>query len=408
MSRSVKVLFYAILFLLLIGAPIYSFAQTAIYRAAIRIQDQELPFGIELKTLGGKEVIIIHNAEEQIVIDELKSVGDSLFARLPIFDSEIHVKQIGKDSLSGYWYNYSKGKTHTFAAKAVSALDFSRFKGNGNVAKDLSGRWEADFSPNSNDSSKAIGVFTQTGNHIQGTFLTPTGDYRFLEGSIYNDTLSLSCFDGSHAFLFKAIYQSDGLLKGTFWSGASWNEPWVAKRNNNYELPDPEKLTYLKPGYEKISFTFPDLNKQPVSLADSRFRNKVVIVQIMGSWCPNCMDESAFFADFYKKNKDKGIEIIGLAYERTKDIDKAITNVNRLKQRYGIEYPLLIAGFSDKVEAAKTLPMLNHIMSFPTTLIIDREGKVRKIHTGYSGPATGKYYQRFVEEFTLFIDTLIK
>ena len=70
-----------------------------------------------------------------------------------------------------------------------------------------------------------------------------------------------------------------------------------------------------------------------------------------------------------------------------------------------IPYEVLLAGQSDKKEAAKSLPMLNHILSYPTMIFIDKTGAVRKIHTGFSGPATSKY-ETFIEEFEQTIDQL--
>jgi hypothetical protein len=55
----------------------------------------------------------------------------------------------------------------------------------------------------------------------------------------------------------------------------------------------------------------------------------------------------------------------------------------------------------------ESLPMLNNFLAFPTTIIIDRKGNVRRIHTGFSGPATGVHFTEFKKEFELFIDTLL-
>ena len=128
----------------------------------------------------------------------------------------------------------------------------------------------------------------------------------------------------------------------------------------------------------------------------------------MGSWCPNCMDETGFLSGFYEKNKLRGLEIIGLAYEKTGEVSRAIANVERLKKRFNCTYDVLIAATSnDRAAAAATLPALNQIMSYPTTLFIDKKGKVRKITTGFSGPATGVYYDKYVEGINAFVDKLL-
>jgi thiol-disulfide isomerase/thioredoxin len=153
------------------------------------------------------------------------------------------------------------------------------------------------------------------------------------------------------------------------------------------------------------------LDGKPVSLKDEKYQNKVVILQIFGTWCPNCMDETKFYAQWYDKNKDKGVEIIGLAYENQKngkaDFDYASERVLKMKEKLNANYDFVIAGTSSSKAASESLPMLNKVMSFPTSIIIDKKGKVRRIHTGFSGPATGKYYEEFVNDFNGFMHELL-
>ena len=147
-----------------------------------------------------------------------------------------------------------------------------------------------------------------------------------------------------------------------------------------------------------------------ISLEDERFKNKVVLVQIMGSWCPNCLDESKYYSEFYKENKDKGLEIVALAFEYAKTKEKAFNSIARMQDRVGIEYSILLAqyGTSNKAQAQEKLPMLNHVLSYPTTIFVDKKGLVRKIHTGFNGPATGDKYMSFQKEFEDFVNHLLK
>jgi thiol-disulfide isomerase/thioredoxin len=133
------------------------------------------------------------------------------------------------------------------------------------------------------------------------------------------------------------------------------------------------------------------------------------LVQLMGSYCPNCLDETKFYSKFYEANKDKGLEIIALAFENAKSEEKAIRGIKRMKARVGMNYPILLAqiGTNDKGKAQEKMPMLNKVLSYPTTIIIDKKGKVRKIHTGFNGPATGDKYVTFQKEFYTFMDTLL-
>ena len=273
--------------------------------------------------------------------------------------------------------------------------------------KNFEGRWEVTFAGDDPPLNVAVGEFSQQGNHITGTFLTPTGDYRYLEGYADGNTMYLSCFDGSHLFHFDATMNPDEVLDGNYYSGKHWHDTWKAFRNENAALPNPDSLTFLKKGYDKIAFTFPDIDSSTVSLSDKKFENKVLVVQIMGTWCPNCMDETAFLAPYYKTVSDKGVEIIGLDYERIPEFERARQNLNRLRERYDVRYSLLYAGPTDKEKREKTLPMLSAILSFPTTIIIDKKGRVRNIHTGFSGPATGTYFEKWKADFTGLIEKLL-
>jgi len=199
-------------------------------------------------------------------------------------------------------------------------------------------------------------------------------------------------------------------MTGVFYSGNHWQEPFFARRNQNYELPEADSLTYLKEGFNGFEFSFPNIEGEIISLHDEYYKNKVVIVQIMGTWCPNCLDETKYYTQFYNQHENEDIEFIALAFEYSKTEKKAWMAIERLKELVGVPYPILLAqyGTSNKKKANEKLPMLNHILSYPTTIFIDKKGKVRKIHTGFNGPATGEKYVEFKQDFEVFVGELIK
>ncbi len=250
-----------------------------------------------------------------------------------------------------------------------------------------------------------MGLFKQNNSTVNGTFLTETGDYRYLEGNTINDSLYLSCFDGSHAFLFKAKLKNDSLI-GTFNSGSHWESKWNGVLNNSFKLQSPEKLTYLI-NDTPISFSFPNLKKDTVSFPNENYKNKVVILQIMGTWCPNCLDETILFKEIYEKYHSQGLEIISICYETGQTLDDYIVNAKRLKDKLEIEYPFLIGGSAQKKDASLDFPMLNNIMSFPTTIIIGRNGEIKQIHTGFNGPGTGEYYTAYKKRLNILIQSLL-
>ncbi|WP_375242208.1 peroxiredoxin family protein [Lacinutrix sp.] len=373
------------------------------YRAELQVSDTDLlPFTFKVKDANR---LIVFNAEEQIEVNEIEYRNDSIFIQMPVFEALLAAK-IENKTLNGNFIIEGKDRVVPFKAEKNN----TRFNVTTNAKANISGSWETVFSPNSeNDKYNAKGVFKQNGNQVTGTFLTETGDYRFLEGVVDGDQLKLSTFDGSHAFLFTAKV-TDSTINGTFYSGNHWKEPFTAKRNDNYNLPSADALTYLKEGFDSLDFTFPDANGNLLSLQDERFKNKVVLVQIMGTWCPNCLDESKYYAEVYKQYNEKGLEIVALAFEYAKTKEKAFAGIKRLQDRIDINYPILLAqtGTTSKTKAQEKLPMLNHVLSYPTTVFVDKKGKVRKIHTGFNGPATGEKFEEFKAEFTEFVGVLLE
>lgn len=385
-----------------------------IWRATLQQEGAVLPFNFEVNYPNESDTIptfTLINGEEKILLDNVTKEGNTFTIPMHIFEGEIVAEwNAATQKLTGKWNRRSFTN--------ASSLDFSatpntktRFEANQKAKFDLSGKWETYFL-SQGDSEAALGVFekadaTALDGNLKGTFLTATGDYRYLFGSVSNDSLYLSCFDGSHAFLFVATAENENTLKGKFWSGKGQPVDFVSTRNPNFTLPKADTLTYLKEGYETIAFEFPNLEGALVSLDNPKYDGKVKIVQLLGSWCPNCMDETNFLTELHATYNPKGLEIIGLAYEQTEDFEDAKTRLERMKKRLNVEYEILFAGRADKKFAAETLPMLNHVMSFPTTIFIDKKGKVRKIHTGFSGKGTGEFYDNYVESTTNFVEMLL-
>ena len=370
-----------------------------------------LPFNFDVKYFHEFLSIDIINAEEKIAVTEIMLSGDSVNFKMPVFDSEFRTI-LKNDTLRGLWINNSKKEKNKIPFEAYYN-DKNRFVTSAKPNVDFSGRYEVTFNPKTADEYKSVGVFKQNGNKITGTFLTETGDYRYLEGAVQNNDMSLSCFDGAHAFLFFASSKTKkgkaDSISGKVFYGISGTEDWTAVRNDKFKLKDPEGITALKSPDQKVNFSFPNLEKQTVTLNDSKFDNKVVVIQIMGSWCPNCMDETAYLSKVYKQFKGKGLEVVALAYERTDDFEKSKKNISRLKTKYGVEYEMLITGLTGKAKASESLPFLNSISAFPTTIILDRKHNVKSIYTGFNGPATGKEFELYkAKTESLLTELLLK
>ena len=368
----------------------------------------QLPFNFNFsKSTDGKMQLIILNADEKIDATEINFIGDSINIKLPVFKDEIFAKVITDDSISGRYMHYGSKSKYPISFYAVSGRTGRFPDANKPPALDISGRWDATFQQGEKDEYKAVGEFKQNGNHVTGTFLTSSGDYRYLEGAVSGNDFMLSCLDGAHSLLFKATITPDAKLdNGILVGGPTWREKWIAVKNENAKLPDPEKVTELKPGVEKIDFSFQDMKGNKVSLANDKFKNKPVILQIMGSWCPNCMDETRLLAKLYDTYKPKGLEIIGLCYE-SNDYNQAKPRIERFSQQLNAKYDFLYAGEVGNKSVLETLPFLKDFKGYPTTIYLDKKHKVTKIYTGFEGPGTGEHYEKLKNDITQYIEKLL-
>lgn len=380
-----------------------------------RADGNNIVFNFEVNKSAGRPIIYIRNATERLTVDDITILGDSVFIRLPFFDSEFSAAFVNNRQIKGVWIKRLADRNEAMPFVAVNGGEKTyRFSTRSiKPVADITGRWAVTFSvPGSERIVKAVGVFKQDGTLLTGSFLTPSGDYRYLEGVVDGDSLKLSGFDGGYAIYFTArIDDAQKISGGKYFSGTgAVPRTWEAGKDPEASLPDDLSATQLRPGISpKLDFAFNDVNGKPVSIHDNRFKNKVVIVQLMGSWCPNCMDETTFLNEIYRKYKSKGVEIIGLAYERTEDFSRSRQSVQNFIKRLKVEYPVLITpvAVGDPESARKTLPQLERIAVFPTTVFADRKGEIQKIHAGFSGPGTGDEYEKQKEKYIAIIEALL-
>ncbi len=381
---------------------------TGVYRAVLALPGGELPVGLDLEREGGAVVGYLQNGPERLKLDEVTVAGSHVEISMPGYQNRLIADAKG-DELEGEVILVKLGgKQQHIPLHARRGATFRFFESPATDNADVSGRWAVTFTDDSGKPEAAVGEFSQSHDAVTGTFLTDAGDHRYLAGQVRGDELYLSTFDGAHAFLYKAKITPEGLLSGDFWSGLAYHERWAAARDAHAALPDAYALTNMRSGVRHFEFAFPDLAGNTVTSHDPQFQGKVMIVALAGSWCPNCHDEAAFLEPLYREYRGKGVEIVSLMFEHFGDFPQAAAATLRFRSHYGIEYTTLIAGISDKDEAAKKLPMLERVYAFPTTIFVDRKGNVRKIHTGFSGPATGAHYTEFVDEVRATLDRLLR
>lgn len=363
----------------------------------------DLKFNFKLSALNDSIYgFTVFNAEEKLEAKMLELVEDSFRIEMPVFANHFLVKH-ENDQLKGYYINPDADNYQLpFSAEAGNA---ERYPGE-EPLESLNGYWRIDFDPGTEDQSSGLAHFDWSPEQgLYATVMTATGDYRYLEGASLDGQMKFSAFDGAHLFTFQAFADED-TLRGDFHSGRSYYANWIAYRDTNFSLPDPDTLTYIKEGFDGMYFSFPNLEGDTVNLEDARFEDKAVIVQISGSWCPNCYDESRYLSEVYSQYNSQDLEIVCLSFERTRDYATAQKRLGKMKKDLAIPYTVLLAGATREDKAAEKLPMLNHIMSYPTAIYLDKNHQVRKIHTGFAGPGT-PVWEDFVSENDAFLQKLL-
>ena len=377
------------------------------WQATITLPGADIETGLEISNDGNIYQASLVNGQERVRISEVSFVNNELLLRFPAFNNEIRAT-LSDGKLQGELTIVRRfGETQVMPFSAVPGNARSQESSEA-PNHDMSGRWQVRFHQPDGSDSPSIGEFAQRGSRLFGTFLNPNGDHRFLAGHVRGDNFKLSTFDGAHAFIFSGeISEAGDIRNANFWSATSWHQTWSAVRNEYAELPDSFQRTFLKPGYDTFDFEFPDPDGVTVSLADEKYDGKVVMVMIAGTWCPNCNDEARFVAPLHKEFRDQGLEVVALLFEHFEEHEVAAEQVRRFREKFDIEYDTLIAGISDKIEASRMLPALSAVLAYPTTIFIDRGGRVRQIHTGFSGPGTGEHYQKLQRQFRNLITTLL-
>lgn len=371
------------------------------WRGEFTIRDHLIvPFNFEI-TPGGMVYLI--NADERFETSNIHIKGDSLFLALDQFDNELAF-QVSNNTLTGVL----RKQDHTgipLQVKAEKGKTF-RFNDRKSEAADVSGTYDVTFTFESGTHEKSVAVLSQHGNQLTGTFLKESGDSRFLQGIVEGNKFQLSSFIGSSPGYYRGTVMADGTIEGEQ-LGSRIRHTFTGKKDINAALPEAHKELQNAERKQLRPFAFPDADGKIISSNDDKYENKVLIVPVTGTWCPNCIDEAAFLSPWYKKNKDRGVEIITVHYERQTDTAYAAKVMRRFRNRFDIQYDQVFGGFasSDTVRSTLALPGFK---AFPTTILVDKKGNIAWIHSGYSGPATGKFYDEFLKEFNEEIDRLLK
>jgi len=378
------------------------------YRAVLSVAGGDLPFGLELTSEDGRLVAWLINGPERVRVPDVQLDGDRLTMQMPGYPHRLEARFIDARFEGAVELLRPRGMIKSVRVVAMPGQGWRFFPRPAAEPQDFSGRWALTFRDDEGHERAAIAELTQAGHEVAGTVLRATGDDRYIAGEARGDTLFLSRFDGGSAYLYLGRLGSDGTLSGDFHTGGGSHETWSGRRDPDARLEDPARMTGLKPGIERLEFTFPNLDGSPISFPGTQFTGKVVLITIGGSWCPNCHDEAVFLRELLASRRAQGLEVIQLMFEYTPDFASASAAARAFAEKFAIDYPVLIAGTTSDDDVLKKLPQLATFKAYPTLFVIDRKGKVRVTHAGYSGPATGSHYEEQNRELTTLVDTLLK
>lgn len=379
---------------------------TGPYRGILHSPGGALAFPIGITRSGNKLGGFVVNGRDTIPFTSVTQKGDSLHMNFSYYDSHLDAKIDADGNLTGRWHRRSSVKDFGLPFTAVKGISY-RYPSSTSSSGVFNGQWPTVFTESDGHSYPATGEFQTENGKLTGTFLTETGDFRYLAGTYTDSTLTLSTFDGSHAYLITARLQSDGSLKGNSWYANTDHSTWIAHRGAN-QLRNPFTINKIDPAHPDIEFSLPDLEGKTITANDPKFKNKSIMLYLFGTWCPNCSDEAAMIRKMYDKYHAKGVDFIGVSYEYSGNFKKDIVMVRRYKKRFHVPWTLLYGGKASADVVQKTLPFLDKLVSYPTTFFANRRHRIVAIHVGFNGPGTGKYYKKEIQAFTEKLDAISK
>jgi thiol-disulfide isomerase/thioredoxin len=385
---------------------------TGLWDAVVVTNDTEVPFRFEISTNGTEAQGYFFEGDRRVGSSSGTFVDGTLKLEYEHLNTTLEAKVEGDQLVGSYRNNRANSKPqpvrmHRFSPVAVDGAD----------APSLAGTWEmrrvaAEVSAPRD--TRTWNVFLrQSGAELSGTILRVDGDTGTLVGHWQTDKLVLSHFAGERPNLFEATLNQDGTLAVTLNGTAHYLvvRKSEARAKGIPEPPDPSRYTSVKDPTAPFQFAFPDLTGKIVSDSDARFRGKVVILSIGGSWCPNCHDEAPFLGEVYRDFRARGLEIVGLMFENDPDPKVSGARVQSFIKRYGIEYPMLLAGTMQPSPTTKTineaLPQIVNFGAYPTTIFLGRDGRVRSVHAGFASPAAGAEHTRLKQEIRELVERLL-
>jgi thiol-disulfide isomerase/thioredoxin len=378
--------------LLLAGLAAALSAQTSapsldgLWSATVTVSDREIPFRIGFSTNSGVHGWFF-NGDEQVPSTSGAFESGKLVLRFDHYATRLEA-QLTKGELTGTYGR--EGRAYPFHAVPYRASATST-----EGAPNIAGLWDVAVESSKGEKAWRL-IVHQKGEEVSAAILRVDGDTGLLTGGFQDGTFTLSHFSGARPSLMTLAPQPDGSLE-VVQNGKKLTALRSAEaRAKGLPAPDdPMQHTTVKDPSEPLRFAFPDLNGQIVSNTDSRFQGKVLLVAIGGSWCPNCHDEAPYLEEVYRKYRGAGLEVVDLSFEEADQL-KDPARLRAFIKQYGIDYTVLLPGEPSELNAK--IPQAVNLNAWPTTFFVGRDGRVRAIHTGFAGKASGELHDQMTRE----------
>lgn len=361
-----------------------------------------IPFPLELSQSGDNVSVSFFNGDDRVSSTGGRLSGKTLSVNFDHYATRLNATY--KDDVIHGTYGGARSGLHEFEARPHRESPPPSVH-----APEIAGVWDLPGESPKGEHAWRL-IVRQNGASVSAAVLRVDGDTGALEGKFQNGKFLLHHFDGARASVAEITPQADGsldvLLDGFKSSAKRFTAVRLdqAKAKGLPEPTNPDGHTRLKNADQSLAFSAPDLDGKPVGNGDARFRGKVVIVNVTGSWCPNCHDEAPFLEDLYRKYHRNGLEIVALDFEEPDQL-KDPSRLRAFIRKYGIDYTYLLAGEPSELQAK--LPDAENLNSWPTTFFIGRDGKVRAIHSGFAGVASGPFHNELKRETTARIEKLL-
>jgi thiol-disulfide isomerase/thioredoxin len=348
------------------------------------------------------------NGDDRVVSTSGWMEGQTLTLRYDFYDALLTAKVDG-DQLRGSFVRQWEKETLSRELQASRNVPEDSASAG---AVDLTGDWLLKVGEGAKQRLWRA-AFRTTNGLASGTIIPVSGDWGSMTGGWTKEgALTLNRFDGINSRLLKLSQRPDGTLSGSVDLGLfDPTRMVVAERMTAHnrslvaDLPDPNTHTRMRHPGEPFRFRFPDLDGDVLAWDDARFKGKVVIVSITGTWCPSCHEETPFLQNLFARFRKEGLEVLALAFEYTGDAQRDRKQVRIFSDRYGVTYPILLAGSTE--DAPEKLPQLENFGAYPTAIFIGRDGRVRRVHAGFEGKATGERSVKLKAEIEAFVRELL-